>query len=42
MEKFADVRGIRIEDDILVTDSGREVLTAQLPTKAWEIEDLVR
>lgn len=42
LEKFADVRGIRIEDDILVTDSGREVLTAQLPTKAWEIEDLVR
>lgn len=42
LEKFADVRGIRIEDDILVTDSGREVLTAQLPTKALEIEDLVR
>ena len=42
LEKFADVRGIRIEDDILVTDSGREVLTAQLPTKAWEIENLVR
>ena len=42
LAKFADVRGIRIEDDILVTDGGREVLTAKLPTKALEIEDLVR
>lgn len=42
LEKFADVRGIRIEDDILVTERGREVLTAKLPTKASEIEDLVR
>lgn len=41
LEKFADVRGIRIEDDILVTDRGKEVLTAKLPTKAAEIEDLV-
>lgn len=39
--KFADVRGIRIEDDILVTTGGREVLTGKLPTKALEIEDLV-
>ncbi len=42
LEKFADVRGIRIEDDILVTDRGREVLTAKLPTKAMEIEELLR
>ncbi|NJK67072.1 MAG: aminopeptidase P family protein [Microcoleus sp. CSU_2_2] len=41
LEKFADVRGIRIEDDILVTEGGREVLTAKLPTKALEIEELV-
>jgi Xaa-Pro aminopeptidase len=41
LEKFADVRGIRIEDDILVTDRGREVLTTKLPTKASEIEGLV-
>ncbi|WP_377475660.1 MAG: aminopeptidase P family protein [Microcoleus anatoxicus] len=41
LEKFADVRGIRIEDDILVTDRGREVLTAKLPTQASEIENLV-
>ncbi|TAF36102.1 MAG: aminopeptidase P family protein [Oscillatoriales cyanobacterium] len=42
LEKFADVRGIRIEDDILVTNKGREVLTAKLPTKAMEIEELLR
>ena len=41
LEKFADVRGIRIEDDILVTEGGREVLTGKLPTKALEIEELV-
>ncbi len=41
LEKFADVRGIRIEDDILVTEEGREVLTGKLPGKAQEIEELV-
>jgi Xaa-Pro aminopeptidase len=30
LERFADVRGIRIEDDVLVTESGCEVLTAEL------------
>ena len=39
LAKFADVRGIRIEDDVLVTDSGAEVLTADLPTKVEEIEN---
>ncbi|TBR60201.1 Xaa-Pro aminopeptidase [Westiellopsis prolifica IICB1] len=29
---FSDVRGIRIEDDVLVTKNGREVLTEALPT----------
>ena len=29
---FSDVRGIRIEDDVLITDSGTEVLTANLAT----------
>ena len=41
LEKFADVRGIRIEDDILVIEGGREVLTGKLPIKALEIEDLL-
>lgn len=39
---FADVRGIRIEDDILITDNGCEVLTAALPTQADKIEAMVR
>ena len=38
---FADVRGIRIEDDVLVTDAGAEVLTAALPCEVEAIEALV-
>lgn len=38
LTQFADVRGIRIEDDVLITPSGCEVLTAALPTKADEVE----
>jgi Xaa-Pro aminopeptidase len=34
--------GIRIEDDIVVTDRGCEVLSAALPTSPEEIEALVR
>lgn len=41
LAQFEDVRGIRIEDDVLITDAGAEVLTAELPTKIAEIEDLV-
>lgn len=41
LEQFADVRGIRIEDDVLVTETGREVLTADLPNQASAVEDLV-
>ena len=41
LAQFEDVRGIRIEDDVLITDSGSEVLTADLPTKIEEIEALV-
>ncbi len=37
LAEFADVRGIRIEDDVLVTTTGCEVLTAALPTQADEI-----
>jgi len=38
---FADVRGIRIEDDVLVTEVGADVLTAKLPCEAEAIEALV-
>lgn len=41
LAQFADVRGIRIEDDVLITDSGTEVLTSKLPTKAQDIEGLL-
>jgi Xaa-Pro aminopeptidase len=39
---FNDVRGIRIEDDILVTEAGSEVLTADLPTQVKAIEQRVQ
>ena len=42
LEQFADVRGIRIEDDVLVTPEGADVLTVELPTSATEVEQLVR
>jgi Xaa-Pro aminopeptidase len=37
LAEFADVRGIRIEDDIWVSETGCEVLTSALPTQADEI-----
>ncbi|PSB35222.1 aminopeptidase P family protein [Stenomitos frigidus] len=42
LAQFADVRGIRIEDDVLVTETGAEVLTAALPTEIEAIEQLVQ
>jgi Xaa-Pro aminopeptidase/Xaa-Pro dipeptidase len=42
LSQFADVRGIRIEDDILVTNNGGEVLTDALPADADAVEQLVR
>ncbi len=34
--------GIRIEDDVLITDDGAEVLSADLPTEPDEVASLVR
>lgn len=41
LAQFGDVRGIRIEDDILVTETGREVLTAGIPKGIDEVETAV-
>lgn len=41
LAQFSDVRGIRIENDVLVTDSGCEVITGELPTHPDAIEHLV-
>lgn len=41
LAQFSDVRGIRIEDDVLITETGCEVLTAALPTAPEAIEQLV-
>ena len=41
LAQFTDVKGIRIEDDVLVTGSGSEILTVELPTKIKDIEALV-
>ena len=38
---FASVRGIRIEDDVLVTATGAEVLTAAIPKTAAAVEAAV-
>jgi Xaa-Pro aminopeptidase len=39
---FADVRGIRIEDDVLVTATGNEVLTAAIPKTREAVESEMR
>jgi Xaa-Pro aminopeptidase len=41
LERFSDVRGIRIEDDVRVTENGAEVLTAAIPKAPEELESLV-
>jgi len=42
LKQFSDVRGIRIEDDVLITPGGNEVLSRALPTAAHDIETLLR
>ncbi|HEY9909225.1 MAG TPA: M24B family metallopeptidase, partial [Thermosynechococcaceae cyanobacterium] len=42
LAEFADVRGIRIEDDVLITPTGSEVLTAELATAIEAIEALTQ
>ncbi|MFG6102064.1 aminopeptidase P family protein [Leptothoe sp. EHU-05/26/07-4] len=41
LAQFSDVRGIRIEDDVLMTENGCEVITKDLPTHAKDIEALI-
>jgi len=42
LAKYADVRGIRIEDDVLCTEGAPEVLTGGLPKNAVDIEAAMR
>jgi len=42
LAEFGDVRGIRIEDDVLVTETGSEVLTSAIPKTADEVEAAIR
>ncbi|MFM7529909.1 MAG: aminopeptidase P family protein [Nodosilinea sp.] len=42
LQAFGSVRGIRIEDDVLITEGGHRLLTAALPTTATQIETLVQ
>lgn len=42
LARFSDVRGIRIEDDVLVTVTGAEVLSDFVPSDPSQVEELVR
>ena len=39
MEKWKDFGGIRIEDDVLVTDNGARILGKPIPKTVAEIEE---
>lgn len=41
LNQFSDVCGIRIEDDVRMTETGHEVLTAAIPTHPEAVEHLV-
>lgn len=41
LARFADVRGIRIEDDVLCTDGAPEVMTSTCPKRAEDIEQVM-
>ncbi len=40
LAQFSDVRGIRIEDDVMVTSDGAETLTTSVPCQREQIEQL--
>lgn len=42
LQKYSDVRGIRIEDDVLVTADGSEVLTRSIPKHPGDVEEAMR
>jgi Xaa-Pro aminopeptidase len=42
LARYADVRGIRIEDDVLVTPRGSEILTAAVPKEPAAVEAAMR
>jgi Xaa-Pro aminopeptidase len=42
LAQFADVRGIRIEDDLLITEQGNELLTGALIKEPDAVEQMVR
>jgi Xaa-Pro aminopeptidase len=41
LARFSDVRGIRIEDDVIVTDTGADVLSRGIPKRPSEVEQAV-
>ena len=41
LERFSDVRGIRIEDDVLCTEGDPDVFTAQIPKAPDQVEAAV-
>ncbi|MCC7539854.1 MAG: aminopeptidase P family protein [Deltaproteobacteria bacterium] len=42
LARYTDVRGIRIEDDVVVTETGCDVLTASIPKSVEAVEHAVR